>query len=188
MPALTGPIVPAGSITRRRQPTLQVDELTVRSWRPSDAPDVEAAYADPGIQRWHVQSMTAEEASAWVSSRPERWTTEQGADWAVTADDRLVGRICVRTLELFQGEGEVSYWVLPAGRGRRVAPRTLTAVTDWMFTEIGLHRLSLRHSTQNVPSCRVADKTGFLLEGTLRQSMWHADGWHDMHLHARLAP
>ena len=188
MPSLTGPVVPTGLLSSRPQPALQVDELTVRPWQESDAPDVEAAYSDPDIQRWHVQSMTADEARAWVLSRPARWTDELGADWAVTAGSRLVGRICVRTLDLFEGEGEVSYWVLPAGRGRRIAPRTLTAVTDWMFTEIGLHRMALRHSLENAPSCRVAEKAGFQLEGTMRQSGWHADGWHDMHLHARIAP
>ena len=52
---------------------------------------------------------------------------------------------------------------------------------------LGLHRLELRHSVGNVSSCRVATKTGFALEGTLRRQLMHADGWHDMHLHARLA-
>jgi RimJ/RimL family protein N-acetyltransferase len=33
----------------------------------------------------------------------------------------------------------------------------------------------------------VAAKAGFDLEGTLRSAMRHPDGWHDMHLHARLA-
>ena len=33
---------------------------------------------------------------------------------------------------------------------------------------------------------RVAAKAGFALEGTLRSAMRHPDGWHDMHLHARV--
>lgn len=42
--------------------------------------------------------------------------------------------------------------------------------------------------TANAASCRVALKAGFAAEGTRRSAALHADGWHDMHLHARIAP
>ena len=32
----------------------------------------------------------------------------------------------------------------------------------------------------------MAAKAGFALEGTKRSALLHADGWHDMHLHARI--
>jgi RimJ/RimL family protein N-acetyltransferase len=44
----------------------------------------------------------------------------------------------------------------------------------------------LNHSTRNNASCRVAVKSGFLLEGTKRSDAVHSDGRHDMHLHARI--
>jgi RimJ/RimL family protein N-acetyltransferase len=46
--------------------------------------------------------------------------------------------------------------------------------------------LELTHSTVNPVSCRVAVSAGYRLEGTKRRAGLHADGWHDMHLHARL--
>jgi ribosomal-protein-alanine N-acetyltransferase len=39
----------------------------------------------------------------------------------------------------------------------------------------------------NPVSCRVAENAGYRLEGTKRAEAMHADGWHDMHLHARLS-
>ncbi len=45
------------------------------------------------------------------------------------------------------------------------------------------HRLDLYHSVANPASCRVAEKAGYLCEGTMRGSCLHADGWHDMHVH-----
>lgn len=88
--------------------------------------------------------------------------------------------------DLDEGEAEAGYWVMPAARGRNMAARALGAVSDWMFTQVGLHRIVLSHSTNNPASCRVAAKAGYLHEGTMRQQGLHADGWHDMHLHARL--
>lgn len=83
-------------------------------------------------------------------------------------------------------KGEAACWVVPPARGRGVATRVLRAVTDWMFTHIGLHRVYLQHSTRNEASCRVAAGAEFLAAGTKRSAGLHLDSWHDMHLHARV--
>lgn len=186
MPELVAPVVPAGRMRDQPQPELAVDELVLRPWRPTDAPGVVAAYQDPAIQRWHVRSMTEAEARNWVASWRQRWVAETGAGWAVCEGGTLLGRVGLRTVDLSEGVGEASYWVLPRSRGRSVAPRALRAVTAWMFDHVGLHRVELSHSTGNDPSCRVASKAGYVLEGTRRQQALHDDGWHDMHLHARV--
>jgi RimJ/RimL family protein N-acetyltransferase len=98
----------------------------------------------------------------------------------------VVGQVGLRRANLAEGLAAVSYWVLPVARGRRVASRALGALTEWSFRTLGLHRLALSHSTANVASCRVAQRAGFAAEGTKRGEGRHADGWHDMHLHARL--
>lgn len=82
------------------------------------------------------------------------------------------------------GVGGVGYWVVPAARGSGVASRALGLVSRWALSDLGLHRLELEHSTLNEPSCRVAAKAGYVLEGTKRSQALHDDGWHDMHLHA----
>jgi ribosomal-protein-alanine N-acetyltransferase len=70
---------------------------------------------------------------------------------------------------------------------QRVATRALCALSDWAFDDLGLHRLALLHATRNAGSCRVAHRGLYVAEGTLREQALHPDGWHDMHLHARLA-
>jgi RimJ/RimL family protein N-acetyltransferase len=77
--------------------------------------------------------------------------------------------------------------VLPAARGRQIAARALTVLGGWAFGVLGLHRIEVQHSTRNVASCRVAERAGYPAEGTRRSQTLHADGWHDMHLHARIA-
>jgi RimJ/RimL family protein N-acetyltransferase len=131
--------------------------------------------------------MTAEEALTWVQSWAGRWAEESGASWAVEGPGGLVGRVSFRYINRVDGSAEAGYWVLPDARGRQVAVRALTVAGAWMFDTIGLHRIWLIHSVANPASCRVAERAGFRLEGTQRQQARHADGWHDMHLHARLA-
>lgn len=186
MPSLTPPVVPAGALADREQPSLTASDLLLRPWRPEDASAVRAAYEDPEIQRWHCERLTEAEAAAYAHDWQALWRAERRGGWAVVRDDLLVGRITLVHLDLPQGQAEVTYWVVPAARGAGVAAQAVRALSAWCFKDVGMHRLELAHSTRNVASCRVAEKAGFRLEGTRRRQGLHLDGWHDMHLHARL--
>ncbi|WP_433212507.1 GNAT family N-acetyltransferase [Dactylosporangium sp. CS-047395] len=187
MPKLISDVLSPGRLAALPQPTLPADDLVLRPWRLADLPAVVAGYSDPAIQRWHCRSMTDDEAAAWLATWPEHWRTESRAGWAITTDgDEVAGQISLRALQLIDGQAEVSYWVLPTFRGRRIAPRALGALSTWAFGTLGLHRLEVRHSVDNPASCRVAATAGFAFEGVQRASLLHADGWHDMHVHARL--
>jgi RimJ/RimL family protein N-acetyltransferase len=146
-----------------------------------------AAYADPGIQRWHTRSMDADEAAAWVASWSGRWEDETGAGWALERDGAVVGQLSLRSFEHGDGRSTVSYWVLPAARASGVATTALRTVAEWAFETLGLHRIEVDHSVDNPASCQVATRAGFRLEGVKRADALHMDGWHDMHLHARLS-
>src|SRR3954471_23294800 len=133
MPSLVAPFISPGALRRHEQPTFMIDELVVRPWELSDVPGVMSAYRDPAIQKWHARTMTETEALDWVRSWSHRWSAETGAGWAVDGPGGLVGRVGFRALNLAEGLAEAAYWVLPDARGLRVAPRSLTAVTNWMF-------------------------------------------------------
>ncbi len=187
MPALVPPVLPAGALGLGPQPVLSAGDLRLRPWQDGDAPALVAAYADPAVQHWNGASLTEAEASAYAAVWADHWRAERRAGWAVVHGGVLAGRITLRGIDHEQGSAEVTYWVVPAARGTGVAPSAVGALAAWAFDEVGFHRLELQHSTRNPASCRVADKCGFALEGTRVRSSLHDDGWHDMHLHARVA-
>jgi [ribosomal protein S5]-alanine N-acetyltransferase len=152
---------------------------------------VVTAYRDPDISHWHRRDVGSEdEARELIATWNRSWAAETASCWAVVAGDQdeVAGRVTVRDLNLAGGHGQVGYWVLPAARGGGIAVRALREASRWALEDLGLHRLELGHSVANRASCRVADKAGFALEGTLRSALLHQDGWHDMHLHGRTRP
>jgi ribosomal-protein-alanine N-acetyltransferase len=189
MGVLVTPTIAAGAMAALAQPRITGDGIVLRPWRGDDQRVVVSAFADPAIQRWHCRSMTPAEAAAWIAGWPLRWQAETDAGWAITepGSPAALGQISLRRLDLHEGLSAISYWVLPAARGRRLAGRALVALAGWALGTLGLHRVELSHSTANAASCRVADFAGFAPEGIKRGEARHADGWHDMHLHARLA-
>ncbi|WP_034271969.1 GNAT family N-acetyltransferase [Actinospica robiniae] len=190
MPSLVTPVIPAGRLARTAQPELPVDaDLRLRPWAPGDAAAVVAAYADPDIERWHARRVKDEaEAAGLIDFWRGTWVEESGASWAISPVEGggVFGRIALREISLHEGRAEVAYWTVPSARGRRVASRALDAVVAWAFDEIGFHRLRLLHSMSNEASCRVAVASGFEAEGVERSAVLHQDGWHDMHLHAKI--
>ena len=190
MPYLVPPVVPAGRLGETEQPVLEASgDLTLRPWLPADANDLVDAFGDPAIQRWHLRFLASpEEARAWISKWSARWRAETDGGWAVSRSSTgvLLGQVALREVDLASGHAECTYWVLPAARGYGVASRSTAELARWAFGVVGLHRLQLTHSVANEPSCRVAMRAGFTLEATMRSQLLHADGWHDMHLHARV--
>ncbi|MFC9929366.1 GNAT family N-acetyltransferase [Streptomyces sp. NPDC127190] len=190
MPLLTVPVVPPGTLAAAPQPVLPGgDGLLLRPWRAGDAPAVHRAFQDPLMHQWHIKACDSEqEAAGWIAEWQQSWAGEDQAQWAVVAEDtdELLGRVALREIRCADGVAEVAYWTTAAARGRGVAARATTALSRWAFEEVGLHRLELMHARANEASCRVAAKAGFALEGTKRSALLHPDGWHDIHLHARL--
>ncbi|MEU1056049.1 GNAT family N-acetyltransferase [Streptomyces sp. NPDC005876] len=190
MPYLTRPVLSAGTLSRVPQPTVPTgDGLVLRPWRDDDAPAVHDAFQDPAMHQWHIRTAdSVSEVRGWIAEWRDGWAAERDAQWAVAdaATGRLLGRVALRGIVLGDGVAEVAYWTVAAARGQGVAARATAALARWALDEVGFHRLELSHAVANEASCRVARRTGFALEGTKRSALLHPDGWHDMHLHARV--
>ncbi|QNS05677.1 GNAT family N-acetyltransferase [Streptomyces xanthii] len=190
MPSALVNTIKPGTFSSVPQPTLPTADgtLLLRPAAPSDADAVHAAFQDPALQFWHARTMDSrDEALEWIEDVLRGWREETAAQWIVAraSDGAPLGRMALRTMDLVEGVAEIGYWMLPEARGQGAAPKTLITLTDWALAA-GFHRIDLEHSTRNEPSCRVAEKAGYALEGTRRSSALHTDGWHDMHVHVRI--
>lgn len=165
--------------------------LLLRPWQPADAPQVRRALTEPAIARWNPVAGTVDLASArsWVQRRAD-WTDGTHASLAVTDPDdgALLGSVSLHRISREEGDAAIGYWTVAEARGRGLASLAVATLTGWAFRTLGLHRIELCHAVVNVASCRVAEKAGYLVEGTLRESYRYGDGRrYDEHIHGRLA-
>ncbi|MFH9425090.1 GNAT family N-acetyltransferase [Streptomyces sp. NPDC017529] len=191
MTTVIPPVVPAGRLRDSEQPALPLSpDAELRPWRPSDAHVLVAACQDPAIRQWNrPEQVSLEGAREKIAHWHRRWHDEQAAIWAIAGRDggEAVGLAGLADMHLKGGSAEFLYWLLPVARGRGLAVAATLRISRWALEDLGLHRLRLAHSVANPASCRVAEKAGFQLEGTLRSALLHSDGWHDEHMHARVA-
>jgi RimJ/RimL family protein N-acetyltransferase len=95
------------------------------------------------------------------------------------ASGRMVGAIGVFHADWEVRSAEIGYGVRADERGKGYATEALAAVAAWLLTSGGMQRAWLTANTDNVASVKVAEKAGFLREGTLRRAAKEDDGLHD---------
>ena len=81
---------------------------------------------------------------------------------------------------------ELGYVLASSARGRGVATHALELLTRWAFNELGIERAQLYISPRNAASKRVAEKAGYVYEGTLRSMHFKGDLREDTEVWSRL--
>jgi ribosomal-protein-serine acetyltransferase len=82
---------------------------------------------------------------------------------------------------------EVGYWLDAGFVGRGLMTRTVTAMLDHAFGPLGLERVGLGTTVDNVRSRGVARRLGFTQEGVRRSASAFANGRRDFVVHGLLA-
>ena len=152
---------------------LVVDEYHLRPWTTADAAVMADIVSEPTIPQWTFlpYGMTAGQAANWIENREAQ--RRSGSGFAVAIETRGGGEVlgCVGLAGLAAEMGpEAYYWLGASARGRGVATRALGRVCTWAFDVAGVARVRLFTQPGNVPSCRVAERVGFVREGRLRRA------------------
>ena len=150
-----------------------------------------AACRDPLVQRFtRIPAGYDEgEGRAFIDGAPGRRERRESIELAVAdaAGGRLLGAIGLVMDRHDLERAEVGYWVAPTARGAGVAGRALGLISPWALGPLGLRRLDLLASVSNVASMRVAERCGYVREGTLRKAWFRGPGREDMALYSLLA-
>jgi RimJ/RimL family protein N-acetyltransferase len=170
--------------------------LVLRPWRDQDIPDLISIYSDPVMSASVRKPIrTQEDARRWLAVQQQGWADGRRLSLAVRYADAAdapgpaVGNVVLTGYTAGAESAEIGYWTAPAARGRGVASGAVEALTAWAFDSFGpagLQRIELLHQVNNLPSCRVAQKSGYVLTGIIPADppAFPADG----HLHTRHSP
>ncbi len=91
-----------------------------------------------------------------------------------TKERRLLGEVGLLT-RAGPGARELGYWIRAEDTRKGLMTEAVRAVVRVAFDVLGVERLDIRCGVDNAASAGVAQKTGFVLEGTLRHRKNHPD-------------
>lgn len=175
--------------------TLTTDRLVLRPFAERDVEAVRIACQDPAIARWipvpdPYERKDAEEFVLKVN--PDGWREDTMYNFGVfTKSGAFVGSMGLVRLALLRGperQAELGYWTAKEQRGNGYTVEAGRAVIRWAFSALGTERLEWVAEVGNEGSRAVAQRLGFVMEGTQRARIVHRGIRRDAWIAALLPP
>lgn len=89
--------------------------------------------------------------------------------WAIYYDHKVIGSVGVfRQSNIHYRSAEVGYYISEEYWGKGIMGEVIKEVCHYIFTNTDIIRIYAEPFEYNIASCRVLEKAGFQLEGTLR--------------------
>lgn len=147
---------------------LVAGEWTLRALSEQDWPLEAAMSRDPDVVRWtlYPPNMTEQASRERIQLRVQGVTDWAGVCYAVLSSSSVpIGTAGIWSSEEDSAEAEVFYALLPHGRHRGAATAATIALSTWGLSS-GVSCLVLWTISGNIESEAVADRAGFVREGT----------------------
>ncbi|MFG2195666.1 GNAT family N-acetyltransferase [Streptomyces sp. NPDC048639] len=169
----------------------QTDRLSLRRFRPEDAPALAAYRSVPEVARYQswISPVPVEAADALVRSYAAGDPSAPGwFQYAVELKDdgALVGDVGVGLHEN-RMQAEIGFTLAPNRQGHGYAGEAIGAVLRDLFERRNLHRVSAECDARNLPSARLLERVGFQREGLRPEFTWLKGEWTDDLLFGLLA-
>jgi ribosomal-protein-alanine N-acetyltransferase len=173
-------------------PSLTTRRLALRPFAPADGPEVERLagaweIADTTLQIPHPYPKGG--GAAWIATHGARWIEGAGLTLAIALRESPVVLLGAISLDISRehARGELGYWIAATEWGHGHATEAASAVIDFGFSELKLHRIQARHFTRNPASGRVMQKLGMSFEGVNRAAYLRWERFEDVAVYGILA-
>ncbi|GAA4874538.1 GNAT family N-acetyltransferase [Kitasatospora terrestris] len=163
---------------------ISTDRLLLRPLADEDVPSLVAMFDDEPVRTWTDYPQPYTEAHARELVRllaPARRADGRGIVFAVTEHltQRVVGLAELRRTDWRLRATEVRFLTASWARGEGYAPEAVLGVAQWLFEDRDFQRLELRTAAGNAAAQQVAQKTGAISEGVLRNAATVRGDWGD---------
>ena len=130
---------------------------------------------------WMHPGYSLEESRVWVVERPEQWAKGISYDFVITDlnDGSYIGGCGLNKFDPERKVANLGYWVRTTMTKRGIATTAAALLARWGIDKLNLQRIEIVVASPNIASQRVAEKTGALREGLLRNRMIVRDSMYD---------
>ncbi len=172
-------------------PTLETERLILRRMKRSDAQDMFEYSKNPEVTRYllWMPHPSVGYTARYLTYLQERYALGKFYDWALVdrKTGKMIGTCGFTSFSAENNSAECGYVLNPEYWGRGLAAEALSAVMEFGFMTLGLHRIECRYMKGNDRSRRVMEKVGMSYEGMLRDAILVGDKYRTVGVCAILA-
>lgn len=170
-------------------PTLLTARLRLRQFRGDDTDAMHECFGNPEAMRfWNAPAHRRRIETERVVRRFVDCTPAHYRFWAVAdgGTDRCLGMVSYHDGHVRNRRAAIGYIINPARHRQSIGAEAVSAMLDYCFDGLGLHRLQAFIHPDNSASRGLAEKLGFRCEGRLRDHLRVGDSWRDEMVYALL--
>jgi RimJ/RimL family protein N-acetyltransferase len=122
---------------------------------------------------WCHPDYSIQESRDWISSSIEKWEQDSEYNFAITNAEtgRYQGGCGLNSIHRGPDIANLGYWVRTSATKQGVATATTLLLADFGINELNLKRIEIVVDVDNIASQRVAEKSGAIREGILRNRL-----------------
>jgi len=154
-------------------PDLPADRVRLRWLTDADAGDIFAIFSEPDVTRYWSSPAFSDLSQARELIRHIHACFEDRSliEWGIEDREtgRVIGTCTLADLDTSNRRAEVGFALARPWWGRGIAFEAVTAVLDFGFSALELHRVEADADPRNAASIRLLERLGFVREGTLRE-------------------
>ena len=171
-------------LTHKGTVPIKTERLLLRKFRVDDAQSMFDHWAnDARVTRYltwtpHTSpELTRQLLEDWCAS----YENADYYNWVIELAGEIIGNISAVRISERDEYAELGYCMGVDYWNHGIMPEAAKAVIDFLFAEVGVNRVEIRHAVKNPASGRVAQKCGLTFEGTKREFFKDASGeFHDV--------
>lgn len=135
---------------------------------------------------WVDATRSVEDTRAFVARSLDQVRFTDGFQCRILDRGAFVGMVGYLYHDWKNLRTEIGYWLAQGAQGRGLMTRSVKALVDFAFENLGLNRVEVRAATDNRRSRAVPERLGFVQEGVLREAAWLNDHFIDLVIYAKL--
>lgn len=156
---------------------VETARLVLRATRPGLGEIVREAVSESFAELtrwmpWARAPLTIDDCEKHCREMHAKWHAREVLDFCFFRKDgtRFVGKGGLHTIDWSVPKFEIGYWIRSGEARQGMATEAASALADFARAPLGAKRVEITSDARNAASRRVAEKSGFVLEGVLRQS------------------
>jgi RimJ/RimL family protein N-acetyltransferase len=191
VPRLEGLSTEDSSVNKIGFARLASDRLILRRFSGSDLMPFLAYRNDPAIARYQSWEACSEQEALDLIDEQRSMERPLPGRWLQIAIElketgRLVGDCALKIDAQDERQAEIGFTLAREHQGKGYGSEAVTRLLDYLFADVGLHRVIAVTDCENQSSISLLERIGMRREGHFIRNVWFKGKWSDEFLYAVL--
>jgi ribosomal-protein-alanine N-acetyltransferase len=157
-------------------PELITERLQLRQLSAEDDKEILQLRSDDRVNQFLARdrNSTIYEARVFITKINKAISDNASMYWAITlkTDNKVIGTACLWNIQPENYRAEIGYELHPDFWGKGIMQEALPHVIGYAFETVHLHSIEADLHAGNIPSKKLLEKNGFVLEGLFKESIF----------------